>query len=131
MAYDKYKDTNGVTWTITPSENLVATGGLSLTRLAEYQWKMMAYVADEAEVGYTPAAPDLVATLPAFLPGTTADAEQTRNIFTDLVGQIEAWAKDHRHQVMLRVTASAGGGAWLLVLAAGWVLYEVFGKRRR
>lgn len=130
MAYDKYKDTNGVTWTVTPSEQLVATGGLSLTRLAEYQWRMMAYVPDENEVGYAPPAPDLVATMPAFLPGAVANAEQTRNIFVDLVGKIEGWAKEHRHQVTLRVTASAGPG-WLLLLGAAWVLYEVLGGKRR
>lgn len=130
MGYDKYKDSNGVTWTITPSDNLVATGGLSLTRLAEYQWKMLAYVADEAEVGYEPKAPDLVATMPAFLPGTTATAEQTRNVFVDLTTKIEQWARDHRQHVTLRVTASPNGAGWLIVAAL--VIYAMSqGSRRR
>jgi hypothetical protein len=130
MGYDKYKDTNGVTWTITPSDALVATGGITLTMQANYQWKMMAYVRDEDEVGYAPPAPDLVATMPAPMPGATANAEQTRNIFIDLTSQIEGWAKEHRHQVTLRVTASAGSG-WLLILAGAWLLYEVLGGKRR
>src|ERR1041384_860281 len=97
MAYDSYRDSNGVRWSIPPA---IGQG-----------WTMLAYVDDAADPKYNTPPPDMTASMPEPSDAGTGvphpTDEQTRVIFLDLRGKIEAYAKEHRGEVQLRVTASA------------------------
>lgn len=118
MAYDHYRDSNGVTWTVGPPD-APATGNPP-------RWTMYAYVPDEAQVKYDPPPTDVMASTPApadFGRGIpNATAEQVRVIFTELVALIEAYARTHAGAVVMTVTAAPEGGlGWLLLV---WLAYE-------
>lgn len=110
MGYDKYKDTNGVVW-----------------QVRQTGWKMLAYVPDGADPSYEPPATDQQQemTPASFDPVGEAvgpSGEQQRVMFIDLTKDIETYAKAHRANVVLKVTASPplpwwvwAGLAWLLL----------------
>ena len=107
MAYDRYTDSNGVNWTLAPPD--------------ASQWFIVAYVADTEQRAYDPAPPDMMASMPKpedtgrYGPGyTVPTAEQSRVIFLDMVSKIDQFAKDHRNQVVLRVTAHNQALGWLV-----------------
>lgn len=121
MAYDHYRDTNGVTWTVAPPD-APATGNPP-------RWTMFAYVPDESQIKYVPPPSDVMASTPAppdmgrGVPN--ASAEQVRVIYLELISQIEAYAKTHAGSVVMTVTASPGSGlGWLVLL---WLAYEALG----
>lgn len=107
MAYDRYTDSNGVVWTMAPNDGSA--------------WFMVAYVADTEPRAYEPAPTDIMASMPKpedtgrYGPGfTVPTAEQTRVLFLDAVSKLEQYAKDHRNQVVLRVTAHNQALGWLV-----------------
>lgn len=112
MAYDKYRDTNGVTWTVGPP-----TG-----------WMMAAWVLPDADPQYEPEADDQSASMPPGYGGHMTEqpdippsGDQQRVIFLDLVKNIESYAQAHRANVLLRVTASPPLPWWVWVVGA-WLL---------
>lgn len=124
MAYDKYKDSNGVTWTVTTVPN---------------GYTMIASVRDDAERKYDPPAEDQMAKMPlnpsalevnnkTVIQPDPPTGEQTRVIWLELVQKIEAYAAAHKGALMQTVTASPPWG-WLLVIAGG--LYYLSKPRRR
>lgn len=119
MAYDHYRDTNGVTWVVAPPD-APATGHPP-------RWTMFAYVPDDSQIRYSPPPTDVMASTPApddFGRGIpNASAEQVRVIFLELVSQIEAYAKTHAGSVVMEVTAAPGGGLGWVLLA--WLAYEI------
>lgn len=110
MGYDKYKDTNGVTW-----------------QVRQTGWNMLAYVADDASPRYDPPATDQQQGLPP--PDDTGSGvaeptgEQQRVMFTALAADIENFAKQHRGNTLLNVTASPPI-PWWVWLGLGWLLLK-------
>jgi hypothetical protein len=119
MAYDSYKDRNGVTWNVITMAN---------------GFTMIATVLDTADPKYDPPAEDLTATMASSVPpivqglGSSATAEQTRVLFTELVTKIEAWAKDHRGATSLMVTAKPPIPWWVWALG-GAILLKYLQRR--
>jgi len=109
MAYDSYRDANGVTWTVGPP-----TG-----------WTMAAWVLPDASPTYVPEADDQQASMPPPTLHGVADGapsgEQQRVIFLDLVKAIEGYAAEHKRNVVLKVTASPPIPWWVWVIGA-WLL---------
>jgi hypothetical protein len=105
MAYDSYRDSNGVRWTIGPP-----TG-----------WNMAAWVLPDADPRYEPQADDQQASMPPNYDGnfteqpggTPPTGDQQRVIFTELTTAIEAYAKAHRGNTLLQVTASPPVPWWV------------------
>lgn len=105
MAYDSYRDSNGVTWTVGPP-----TG-----------WNMAAWVLETADPRYEPQADDQSASMPPPYDGhmtegaggTPPSGDQQRVIFTQLVSDIEKFAKQNREHVLLKVTASPPVPWWV------------------
>lgn len=127
MAYDKYKDQNGVTWRVITSGN---------------GYTMIGTVLDDADPKYDPPAEDQQASLPlnpsalevqnkTIISPDPPTAEQTRVIFIELIKKIEAYAASHRPLLMLKVTARPPWGALAAVAAGLWFLYEHDKRRRR
>lgn len=114
MAYDRYKDSNGVWWTVAPPDGA--------------GWFMVGYVADEEQAAYQPPPPDQMARTPAPEDVGRGVAnptpEQVRVIFLQLVQLIEAYAKEHRTQVVLRVTAHSDAWGWLIALGLLWLAMD-------
>lgn len=109
MGYDRYRDSNGVTWTV-----ITADSGFT----------MVGSVLDDADPRYDPPATDQQAKMQQGgiqVGGTEVvhteppTGEQTRVLFTELVGDIEKYAAEHRGAVLLKVTASAGVPWWVWV----------------
>lgn len=120
MGYDAYRDSNGVTWTVvTPSS------GKGFT--------MMATVLDTADPKYDPEPEDITVSMAQggvqvggidIIPTAPPTGEQTRVLFTELVGKVEEYAKQHRGATSLKVTASAGVPWWVWVGLGALVLYK-------
>ena len=110
MGYDKYKDTNGITWAVHQ------TG-----------WSMAAYVPEDASPRYEPPATDQQQTMPAPPDAGKGvplpSGEQQRVMFSALAADIEQYAKAHRTDALLTVTASPPIPWWvwlgLLLLLKG------------
>jgi len=109
MAYDGYNDSNGVHWTV------VTTGN---------GFTMLATVLDDADPRYDPPAEDLVVKMAQggvqigdadIVHTDPPTAEQTRTLFVELAGKIEAFAKAHRGPV-LKVSASRPVPWWVWAL---------------
>lgn len=117
MAYDHYRDTNGVTWTIVTTDN---------------GWTMLATVLDDADPKYGFDPGDLKNTMQTAAPNMIADkfirptGEQTQILFLGLVDKIEAFAKDHRTATVLKVTARPDNWGPILILL-GVLAYELWG----
>jgi hypothetical protein len=120
MAYDHYRDSNGVTWTI------VSTA---------HGWTMLGTVLDDADPRYDPDPGDLRNTMELTPINQVADhfvtptAEQTRVLFLGLVDKIEAFAKEHRGATSLKVTAHAD--QWTPLVVLGLLLAAATSKSRR
>lgn len=106
MAYDQYKDTNGVTWTITAARGFV----------------FIAYVADTANPRYVPPPSDITAKMDpggvqigpwSFGADDAPTAQQQQTLFIELSGKIESYAKEH----VANVVKIAGSGHGLIALA--------------
>lgn len=121
--YDRYKDSNGVTWTV-----ITANNGFT----------MVGSVLDDADPRYDPPAEDQQAKMAegGIQVGSSADivhtdpptGEQTRTLFIELVGDIEKYAAAHKGAVLLKVTASPGIPWWVW---AGLGFVVLGGGRRR
>lgn len=120
MAYESYKDSNGITWTVLSTAN---------------GWTMIASVLDSADPKYEPPATDQMASTPAAMgPALTPlgpTPEQTRVIFTKLRDDIEAYAKAHRGAAILKVTAKNNWTVAILVMAGLALVNWGMPKRRR
>lgn len=119
-AYESYKDTNGVTWTVMSASN---------------GWTMLASVLDSADPKYDPPpADEMVSIMPPnpMLPaGGIPTDEQRRVIFTGLRDKIETYAKAHRGAAVLRVTAKPPSGTFWVLLGAGLMLLHWGATERR
>lgn len=116
-AYESYKDSNGVTWTVMSVSN---------------GWTMVASVLDSADPKYDPAPADEMAVMPpnAMLPGGGIPSEEQRRVlFIDLRNKIETYAKAHRGAAVLKVTASPP--KWWLWVGGGLLLWHLSKGRRR
>lgn len=104
--YDRYKDSNGVWWTMAPPDGS--------------SWFMIGYVADTEQRAYEPDAPNLMAKTPEpddigrGVPAPTPD--QARVIFLSLTSKIEDFAKNHQNQVVLRVRDHSDSIGWIVGL---------------
>lgn len=104
MAYDQYRDSNRVVWTIAPPDGS--------------SWYMLAYVKDSEELAYDPPPSDIMASTPPLegfgraTPPPTA--EQARVIFIELTGKIEEFARQNRSKVTLRVAAHNDSAWWIV-----------------
>jgi hypothetical protein len=122
MAYDAYKDQNGVTWTVGWRD-----GGHTA----------IATVLEDAQPRYEPDPGDVTAKMDPgglqlfgaeILKGDHATDEQMRVLFIELSQKIEAIAAQHRRSTVLRVSASPPMSPWILlglVVAAAWALDEI------
>lgn len=118
MAYESYKDSNGVTWTVISTAN-----GFTL----------IGSVLDSADPKYDPPAEDQTAKMAQggvqlgpwdIVHTDPPTGQQQQVLFTELTGKIEEYAKAHRGGVLLKVTAKPGGGAAVLLVILG-VLYLI------
>jgi hypothetical protein len=119
MGYDSYRDSNGVTWTVVATAN-----GFTL----------LGTVLDEADPKYDPPVEDVTASMAQggvqvggidIIHTDPPTAEQTRVLFAELAGKMEAIARAHRGQALLAVKASAPVPWWV------WALLGVAILRRR
>lgn len=122
MAYESYKDSNGVTWTVITTAN---------------GFTMIASVMDSADPKYDPPAEDFTASMPQggvqlgpldIVHTAAPTPEQTRTLYMELRGKIDEYAKSHRgaQHVTLKVEEHANSLAWLalgiVILIASEVL---------
>lgn len=119
--YDSYKDLNGVTWFV---------------YTADQGWKMAAGVADDANPYYEPPPADLLSEMGKgglqifdkdIIRSDPPTVQQSQNLFLDLRKQIDRYAKEHKADVAIRVTASPGGAGWVVL---GLILLALADDRR-
>lgn len=112
MAYDSYRDSNGVTWTV-------------VWPATKKRHQAIATVMDTADPKYDPEPADITVSMAEgglqiggldIIPSGTATDEQQRVLFIELIGKVEGYAKEHRRLVELKVTASPPTPWWLWAL---------------
>lgn len=113
MGYDKYKDSNGITWSVLWPDR---------------GWSAMATVPDDASPRYEPPATDQEAHTPPpdDVGGGVAapTGEQQRVLFSQLTSNVEAFAKQNREHALLTVTARPPTPWWVWAVGL-WALYEM------
>jgi MYXO-CTERM domain-containing protein len=127
MAYDRYRDKNGVTWTV-------------VWPAGKKRFEAIATVEDTAQPKYDPEAADITASMSQggvqffgldIVPSDQATGEQQRTLFIELVGKIEQYASEHTRNTSLKVTPSDDGGHWGWLVALGLLVVGMRSKRRR